>query len=274
MKIKKKYTIETKKQIWRIIPAETDKLIIEERDTVNKQVYFSCYDLYSGKKVFKELQLDEKFWVGIEAVHEDVILFHKFAKPDMPKHKGIIGFDINSRKILWENSESVFLFVYQNKIYCFKEKFEGRNYFSLNVKTGEQIEELGDDSSKINELRNLSLQQKTFLEYYFPSVQSPDLVIEDRAKNILNSLRDENVISGNIEFILKEDLFVLSFHIVNSNGLFDNLFKAVDLSDRSYILEEVLNKDTRLMMTDSFFVADDLLFVLFGKSKLCVYNIV
>jgi hypothetical protein len=274
MKIKKNYTIDTKRQIWRIIPAETGKLIIEERDTENKQVYFNCYNTLSGKKIFKELQLEEKFWIGIETVHEDLILFHKFAKPDMPRHKGIIGFDIETQKILWENFDQTFLFIYQNKVYTYREKFEGRNYFSVDFRTGEQVEELGDDSAEINRLRNLSLLERPSLEYYFPAAYSNETTLEERAENILNSLRNENVISGNIEFILKETLLLTSFHIVNSKNMLDNLLKAVDLSDRSYILEEILNKDTSLMMTDSFFIVNDLLFVLFGKNRLRVYNIV
>lgn len=274
MKIKNKYTIDTKRQIWRIIPTETGKLIIEERDTGNKQVYFNCYNIYSGKKIFKNLQLEEKFWIGVEAVRKDIIFFHKFAKPDMPKHKGIIGFDIETQKIVWENPEQTFLFTYQDKIFSYKERFEGRNYLSLDIETGDTLEDLSDDVSKINELRNLSLQEKTSSEYLFPSAYSPNVILEEKVKNFFSSLRNENVITGNIEHILKKDLLVISFHTINSNNLYDNLLKAVDLSDRSYILEEILNKDTSLMMTDSFFILNDLLFVLFGKNRLCVYNIV
>jgi hypothetical protein len=53
----------------------------------------------------------------------------------------------------------------------------------------------------------------------------------------------------------------------------DILFKAVDLNSGNYILEEKLVKETRLFLSDSFFVKGNLLFVLFGKSKLNVYEI-
>ena len=67
---------------------------------------------------------------------------------------------------------------------------------------------------------------------------------------------------------------MISFHEVNSKGTFNNLFKAVDLSKGKYILEEVINKETSLFLTDSFFVKDDLLFLLFGKTRLEVYEII
>ena len=111
MKIKKKYTHDNGRPIWRIIPTETGKLIIEEREKDNKQVYFNCLEIESGKKIFKNFQLEEKFWIGIEAVYNDVIYFHKFVKPDMPQHVGIIALDLGGKKILWENFSNSFLFM-------------------------------------------------------------------------------------------------------------------------------------------------------------------
>ena len=82
------------------------------------------------------------------------------------------------------------------------------------------------------------------------------------------------MISGKVEYIIKNQLLMMSFHEANSRGTLTNLFKAVDLSAGKYILEEVINKETSLFLTDSFFVKDDFLFLLFGKTRLVVYKIV
>jgi hypothetical protein len=95
MKLKKNYRFDNKRQIWRIIPTKEGKLIIEERELENKQAYFHCLSLDSGKNILSNFQLDDKFWVGIEAVQDDIIYFHKFAKPDMPKHRGIFAFNLS-----------------------------------------------------------------------------------------------------------------------------------------------------------------------------------
>ena len=131
MKIKKKFTHDNKRPIWRILPTETGKLIIEERGKDNKQVYFNCINIENGKKVFKNFQLEEKFWIGIEAVYNDVIYFHKFIKPDMPQHIGIIAVDLDNKKTLWEDLNNSFLFILNEKVYCYRQMFEGRKYFSL-----------------------------------------------------------------------------------------------------------------------------------------------
>ena len=43
-----------------------------------------------------------------------------------------------------------------HKIYAYKEKFEGRNYYSINSVNGEVIEDIGENYQQINNLRNES----------------------------------------------------------------------------------------------------------------------
>jgi len=255
MKLKKNYRFDNKRQIWRVIPTNEGKLIIEERDTENKQVYFHCLSLDSGKKIFSHFQLDDKFWVGIEAVQDDIIFFHKFAKPDMPKHRGIFAYDFAKKELVWQNPELIFLFILNHKLYAYKEKFEGRNYYSIDSVNGEILEDIGENYEFINNLRNESSMKENHDGYLFPETLETGLTVESPANE-------------------KNQLLMMSFHEANSKGTMTNLFKAVDLSTGKYILEEVINKETSLFLTDSFFVKDNLLFLLFGKTRLEVFTIV
>ncbi|MCU0414475.1 MAG: DUF4905 domain-containing protein [Ignavibacteriaceae bacterium] len=274
MKLKKNYKFDNGRQIWRIIPTNAGKLIIEEREPEKKQVYFHCLLLDSGKKILSNFQLDDKFWVGIEAVRDDVIYFHKFAKPDMPKHRGIFAFDIMKKEFTWQNPELIFLFLLDEKLYAYKEKFEGRDYYAINLSTGEMIEDVGANYELINKLRDESIKEEENNGYLFPEVFEADSETDSRAGEFIKALRNDFVVSGKIEYLLKDQLFLMSFHETNSNGSMNNLFKAVDLSTGKYILEEVINKETSLFLTDSFFVKDDLLFLLFGKTRLLVYKLI
>ena len=274
MKLKKNYRFDNKRQIWRIIPTDNGKLIIEERETEKKLAYFHCLELESGKKILSNFQLDDKFWVGIEAVRDDVIYFHKFAKPDMPKHRGIFAFNFVTQEFIWQNPELIFLFILDEKLYTYKEKFEGRSYCSINPVNGEIIEEIGDDYERINDLRSKSTLAERNGGYLFPEIFTAGVSSDTRIDRIINSLKNENVISGKIEYLINKDMLMVNFHSANSKGTLNNLFKAVDLSKGKYILEEVINKETLLFFTDSFFVKDDLLFLLFGKTRLEVFIII
>jgi hypothetical protein len=136
------------------------------------------------------------------------------------------------------------------------------------------IEDIGDNYLQINNLRNESSMEAINDGNLFPEVFESDSASENPASEFIKSLRNDVVISGKVEYILKNELLMMSFHEANSRGTLNNLFKAVDLSTGKYILEEVINKETSLFLTDSFFVKDDFLFLLFGKTRLVVYKIV
>jgi hypothetical protein len=274
MKLKKIYRFDNNRQIWRIIPTNDGKLVIEERNPELKQVYFHCLETESGRKILRNFQLEDNFWVGIESVQGDIIFFHKFAKPDMPKHRGIFAYDIKSQNLIWENPELIYQFIYDEKLYAFKERFEGKYFYSLNPLNGEILEEIGNDHNSINNLRNEALTKEENKGYLFPEVVKDGLLEDKRAIEFISKLRNDFVISGNVEFIIMDDLLLTSFHEVSSKGNFNNLFKAVDLNTGKYILEEVINKETNLYLTDSFFVKDNILFLLFGKTRLQVYKII
>lgn len=273
MKIKEKYSFKSKGQIWRIIPTETNKLIIEEREPDKKQVYFYCFQTDTGKKIFKDLQLDEKFWVGIETVYNDVIFFHNYLKPDMPRHKGIIAFEIENEKIKWENKDLTFLFPLDDMIYTYAQMFEGRNHFALDYKTGEVLEIFGNDPSKISGLQERSIENENSKNYLFPNIYFNDSNELEELKSFFEGLKNKCLVSGRIEFIRIDSTLIFSYHGINSKNSMDIFFNAVDLSTGNYILEEKLLKDTGLFLSDSFFIKGNLLFVLFGKSKLNVYEL-
>ena len=274
MKIKKKYTHNNKRQIFRLLPTETNKLIIEERDTEKKQAYFNCLEIKNGKKIFTNLQLDEKYWLGIESVQNDIIFFHTFVKPDLPQHKGIMAFDINSKKLIWENKFLAFLFIKDKKVYAFQQGFENRQYVSLNYLTGEKIEELGSDSDSINIMCEETEAAKDYSSYCFPSLFNPSSLENQAAFEIINDLKKDQTLTGEIEYVLLNNLLMFNFHKINEDGSLSNIFNAVDLFSRKHILEVSLNSSTHAFAPDSFFVKDNLLFLLIERTRLKVYKLI
>ncbi len=273
MKIKKKYSHKNNRQIFRLIPTDTGKIIIEERDVEKKLAYFNCLHIDNGKKIFKHLQLDEKFWLGIEAIYNDVIFFHKFVKPDLPQHNGIIAYDINNKQTIWEDKNRTFLFVKNEKIYAYQQRFEDREFVTLNYLTGEVIDELGIDSDAINSLREDAINSEDFSSYRFPASFNLSSSGELSADDVLRRLSENNLIKGAIEYVLMDELLLFNFHEVNPDNTLKNIFKAVDLSNGKFILEITLNSRANAFAPDSFFVKDDLLFLLIEKTKLGVYKI-
>lgn len=274
MKLKKLYKYDNGKQIWRILPTTNKKIVVEERDTKTKEVFFSCLDIESGKKIINAYQHEEKNWIGIETVYNDLIFFHKYAKPDMPMHKGIFAFDIFSKSILWQNDNYVFAFVYKDKVYCYQQRFENRIFFSLDYLTGKIIQDFGNDVSMLNQLKEKIDEEFWQQNYLFPEhFNRNDSVTENHQKYILKVL-DENVVKGEVSFMKIKDLLLFNYHEISRTNTYSNIFISVDLGKNKILLKETLDKNLVNLMPESFFVKDNFLFLIVDKTKLFVYQII
>jgi len=274
VKLKKLYKHDNKKQIWRILPSTDNKVVVEERDPVSKEVFFCCFDIESGKKIFNEFQLDEKSWCGIEAIYKDIIYFHLYGKPDMPDHKSIIAFDIKSQTILWKNDSYKFSSVYEDKIYCFNQGFESTAYYTLDYLTGDVIDDLGTDISIVKQIKEKADEEFWKQNYLFPSFfNRNDDAVEIHEKH-LQDLINNKAIKGEISFIKINDILLYSFHEVNKNNLLNNIFYSYDLLKNKILFEETLDKNLINLMPESFFIKDNFLFLIVDKTKLVIYKII
>jgi hypothetical protein len=272
MEITKLYSYKSTGQIWRILISDSEKLLIETRDTNTKEVFYNCFDLESGEKFFSDLQLDDKIWIGIEAVYKDIILFHKFPKPDLPQHKQIIAYDIASEKILWTNTDLSFLFIHNNLVYAFQQEFEGRSFYALDYLNGEIVKEYGNDFKTVNKFRSQSEEEKDWSKYIYPKIfnnaENDARILETIKTNTKNL-----AIEGEAEYNLFQDLLLFNFHNKILEGFFVNKFLAVDLKRGQIVLSEILNAKTSALFTDSFFVYKNLLFLLKEKNEIAVYKL-
>lgn len=272
MKIAKLYSYKSPGQIWRILISDCDKLILETRDTKTKEVFYHCFNLKSGDKYFSDLQLEEKFWLGIEAVYKEIIYFHKFPKPDMPLHKQIIAYDIALEKILWTNTDLSFLFIHKDLVYGFQQGFEERFFYALDYLNGEIIKDFGNDFKTINMVRKQAEGEKDWSGYIYPKVFAND-ENDTRISDAINSRTKNLAIEGEVEYNLYQNLLLFNYHSKIFEGSFVNKFSAVDLNLGKTILTEVLNANAAVLFTDSFFVYKKFLFLLREKNEVAVYQL-
>lgn len=274
MNLKKIYKHNNRKQIWRILPTENKKLVIEERDLKSKEVFFTCLNIDSGKKIFKELQLEEKHWIGIESIYYDIIFFHTYGKPDMPAHKSIIAFDITSQSVLWQNDNFVFSFVYNHRVYCYQQRFESRVFFALDYLTGNILEEFGSDALSLNQFKEKLDSEFDKQNYLFPIYLERSDTNLGEAQSYLKKMLMESVIKGQISYLIFGELLLFNYHEVSRSNTLNNIFSVVDLTKNKILLKETLDKNLVSLMPESFFIKDNFLFLIVDKVKLIVYQLI
>lgn len=259
------------RNLWRLIPAGKNLLVIEERDITTREVFYSCIEMSTGKSLFSDFQTEDKLWSGVEDIYRGFIYFHKYAKPDMPMHSGITAFDINKREVVWKNEDYVFAFIVEDKLYCYQSVFEGKKYFELDYATGELLREIGEDQLLINKILATKKDEGMLEGYMFP-----DTYIEGRDSNldeVIASIKENFVIAGSIDLLKTGSIAMISYHTVNDDGSLTNRFNCIEIGSKKIILEEVLNKKITSFMPDSFFICNDLIFLLVEKEELLVYLI-
>jgi len=261
-KIIKHLVHNNKKQIWRILISEADKLVLEERDPKTKEVFFSCYDLSTKAKIFSNFQFEEKAWIGIEAVENDIILFHFYLKPDMPQHKGFFAYDLKQKKILWQNETLTYFFSDNEKIVAFQQQFEGRFYVEIDLLTGEVISNLGEEYAQVNLLNEKAQAKKSYADYLFPEIFNP-LNDDPQFDCIRNAISDFSF-SGQVEYFIKGEFFYFTFH-EKKDEIFTQHFYIWDTANNSLFFSDVLNKNIPNYAVDSFFVYKKFLFLIKEK---------
>ncbi|HEX2867690.1 MAG TPA: DUF4905 domain-containing protein [Ignavibacteriales bacterium] len=273
MEVKKLYSFTNNRQLWRILLSESNKLVVEDRDTEKREAFFSCLEASTGSEIFRNFQLEEKFWVGIEAIYKDIIYFHKFAKPDMPGHKEIIAFDIAQEKILWHSDSLSFLFVHDDRVFAFKQKFEGWEFFSLDFRTGEEIEELGGDARRVNAIRDSIDEMEKYRGYLFPETFQEDKIEDIEIKQIIKQIIEGRDVAGNVEYIKYGGLLMFTFHARVFDHSLVNRFLCAEAATGKIVFEDVLNANANAFVPDSFFMKDNLVFLLKEKKELVVCSV-
>jgi hypothetical protein len=270
MKTKKHFSFSGGRTIWRVILNNTTLLLVEERDTIKQEVFFHCIDIESGKSIFKDLSFDEKFWIGIEAFEGDMVYFHRYVKPDMPWHKGVIAYSISAKKILWENPDSNYSFFLNGKIYASRQLFESASYSAIDPETGEVLEDLGSDPLRFHALKEEFQHSKNYDEYKFPlfySQETHEMIFKNAGVVFSNSL-------GEVEFIEFEDSLIYSTHEKTKTGTLDQKLNIIDIRSKKIIFSEIINKNEKSRMFDSFFTYRRYLIAIKNKIELMVFRLI
>lgn len=263
---------ESEHQVWRLLISNNDKLIVEVRNTDDKEVFFNCIDLKTGNEIFKNFQPEEKYWIGIETIHNDIIIFHKYAKPDMPGHSQIFAFDINKNEIIWQNEFFNFLAVADGKLYSTRGSMMGSFCYAHNIETGEIIEEIGADEEKIDQIQQTALESQDYSDYTYAEKYIPGVNSKIPDELVYSKISDYQII-GDVEAVEFKNHLFFNFHYKINDESIGNRFFTFNLTDNLEILNIVLNENLNAYAPDSFFIFKDWLIVLQDKRKVIVYKI-
>ncbi|QOJ28099.1 MAG: DUF4905 domain-containing protein [Ignavibacteriales bacterium] len=255
-KLKKVYKRDEGRVIWRILFNNHNLMLIEERDPQKKEVFFTVADMSTCKNVTENLQQGELFWTGVECFIEEYILFHGFAKPDMPFHKGMRLYSVREKQILWEHDDLVFSFLEGNTVWAYKPGFEKKEYIRVDLATGAAAPSPepvpADIAMRKAEFREVTTRGITAPEPERNEPGGGDMVYPETAENDLYTFR--------------------SGYRGETDGMYNQYLQMIRKSDGKLLEEMLINEDTPLIIPDSWFLRNNALYVIKDKRILSVYT--
>ena len=139
LRLKPAWVFESDKKVWRILPA-AGMLVVELRDTEKKLTEFVGIELSSGSTLWKNDQMEDKWWTTLNVIYKDTVLLQQFARPDMPTPGKVFVLDLQSGELLWQNQDVSFLTASGDALYCSRKTFTSEEIVGLDFRTGAELE--------------------------------------------------------------------------------------------------------------------------------------
>lgn len=272
------YTVEN--IIWRVYPTRVGKVVGEERDPAGKRARFFCVDQGTGSVLWQKAILGDQWWVGVEAVHENILLLHGFATPVMPGHKGIIAVDLEVGAKVWENANVAFISAEGHSLFAWEHSTGERRMVELNCKTGERINSWGERESeqKRVELRH---RGKADLALEFPQPFADLASVPPRLAEVVERHTRGKLLIGPLEVLEHRSGFVIfSFH-TGRETLTDQhrapalsmMVTVVNMLSGKVLMQDVAYANISAPVPDPFFVQHDFLYYVKERKTLAAVHL-
>jgi hypothetical protein len=271
--LKPEWEFRTAGIVWRLVPTSVGLLVGEERFIDRKTVRFFCLRQESGRSLWEKVTFGEQWWIGIEAVHDDVMLLHTFASPDLPEHRGITAVDLQRGQVLWSSSDQAFVALRGTSLYVTRTGSTGVEILELDLRTGSFIRELKGRERIPPEPANDVPSGVMFPAALDLEKEHSAIVVQIR-----HSLPVQSTV-GSVEAVGVEGMIVFSYHEHADNNSpeiprFNNLLRILDRRTGAAIFQERLDNEVAAIVPDSFFVQGDILFYVKDRRTITAIRLV
>jgi len=255
--------------IWRVYPDEIqNKLIIETRNNENRLTNFYCYDIITHHIEIINLEISEKWWLGIEDVHDGNIYFHYYNAVEFSNHRSILCYNFNLNQIVWQHPNLEFHKLTKDVVIAIKQSKTAKLYLKLNIQNGEVLESMNSIEMQKNDIDAL-------LKLKNECIFSPTIFAKLDADFDLVSLFIQKklgvVAEHSLEYLEFGNYIIISFYIFDREMLVNKLL--VISLEGNIVLEEVLMDAQKGAGVGTFFVCNGKLIFVKLKYELFVYEL-
>lgn len=244
--------------IWNTLAdGKNERLFLEVRDPQQKTVSFSALNLRNNQWLWKEVRLEEPWWISLRAAEGDILFFTLYTDVQNPDKKSLIAYDVIGEKVTWWRNGFSVASVNGLGVRGVDSKFPGKEIV-LDLFTGKELPDVDfdlADSQNFPVIRPFQYEEGTA---HF-----------DTVKDFLNT-RLEILPVATIEYLEFEELIIMSVFI-NEQGLANYLYGLN--AGGEVLITEKLGENLKGVALDTFFVFSGHLIFVKNKNELTSYKI-
>ncbi|MBT1704001.1 DUF4905 domain-containing protein [Chryseosolibacter indicus] len=245
--------------IWNIhTHPSKDLLFIEIRDVQLKEVRFSAIDLSGKKMLWDEITLEEKWWVSLTEVSENLLLFNIYTDTNNPDRKSLISFDFNSQEIKWWRNNFSIGSISESHVSGIDTSM-GAKPLVLNIADGVPVTNPVITSPR----QNFSIIKP--LQYYEQTNHF------ETVKTFLNTRFQLNALSM-IEYLEINSLIIISVYAQEENDLVNYLLVVDEAGN--LVIKETIGRNLQGIGVDTFFIVSGYLIFVQNRSVFVCYKLV
>ena len=244
--------------IWATLAVpEKDILVIEVRDSSKFQVQFAALDFRSTEFLWKDVMLQEVWWIGLTAANESTVLLHTYVNKGNPDHKNLIALNIFTGKVRWEVKEFSFF------------DWDDSEIFGYLTKDDLIKGSIGLESGVVTEKNWTTRDTKGVADTIRPAHYLEGTPYFETVKGFVQKQTDYSPVKG-LEYLEWKDWIMISLYREEGGSLANYLI--VLSTDGEVLLEVKLGEKLAGLGTDTFFILSGCLFLIKNKTELVAYT--
>lgn len=268
------WTYSTHGQLWRLLPSTDGYLALEDRQAESKCVSFACLHAMTGEVLWRDLSFEERWWISLNTIHQDVVFLHEYATPDMPDEKKIYAVDIASGRLRWSNADLKFLFAHDGAVYAARDEYDRRRFFELDLHIGSVLREI--DDGYLNVVRSTvvgaGLTQVRFPAHYVPGGEGGNTRY-DRLEKFFRGVSDvemAEVLEFDRHWIVG---YYVKLHERSSQRALQQHLAVMAKDEERVIFRDVLTRNALMCAPDMFFSMRNHLYYVKERKCLSALNL-
>ena len=243
----------------------------EDRNVRTKSVSFFSVGQDSGQEVWHHHPSAQSWWIGLEAVHRDVVLLHEYASPDLPDHKKIHALDLQTGRPLWSNIEMRFVLACDQSVIGGSDTFDRRLYYELDLHSGNVQGEVSLD--RVSELRNSARIRNNEIAEFPAQISLPDVTEAGISiGHFFQSTRGGWNEIRQTEYMERENILIIGYYEDKSSNrdgsLLEHHLALVDRGRNEVVFVDRLETNVAQAVPDSFFSIGSMLYYVKDKKQL------